>query len=147
MNKDKMKKIIRFRSPEKHYTADACVVWCFDDRFTALLGKLEMLGWKNVDLVKVAGGAKDLASGGPGAEFILDQIDKSVRLHHTKLIALMVHKSCGAYGKLEVKDEKEFLTGELEKAVARVRELVRSKGYEAEVKAFLADFEALYLVK
>ena len=62
-----MKNILPFRSPKEHYVADACVVWCFDNRFSVLLQAFTK-GVKNIDLVKVAGGAKALAGDpSPGA--------------------------------------------------------------------------------
>jgi hypothetical protein len=50
------------------------------------------------DPIKIAGGAKCLASPEPESdrEFVLDQIRKSMRLHETKRVILMVH-SDGAY--------------------------------------------------
>jgi carbonic anhydrase len=103
-----MKRVISFDLQKGHYTADACVVWCFDDRFYKLLkafGKQE--GFKNIDLVKIAGGAKALASAGvessnggsnPDRDFVLGQIKTSMRLHGTKRVMLMVHRDCGGYG-------------------------------------------------
>jgi hypothetical protein len=146
MKTDK-KLIIPFKSPEKHYESDACIIWCFDARFSELYDKLDLLGWKKRDLIKVAGGAKELVSDGPGKDFILDQISKSVRLHRPKIIVLMVHKNCGAYGKLNVADEELFMSNELKKAEAAVSRLLHSISYEAEVKTFYADFNGLYLVK
>ena len=40
------------------------MVWCFDDRFSALLEAYKQKrGFKHIDLVKSAGGAKALAEG------------------------------------------------------------------------------------
>jgi carbonic anhydrase len=100
-----MEKVFSFDSPHEYYTADACVVWCFDDRFYKLLkafGKSK--GAKHIDLVKVAGGAKALGvpTNGPSPDraardFLLAQIKTSIRLHGTKRIILMTHRDCGAY--------------------------------------------------
>ena len=56
----------------------------------------------NSDPIKIAGGAKVLASPEREAdrEFVLDQIRKSMRLHGTRRVILMVHSDCGAYGGL-----------------------------------------------
>ena len=71
-----MEPFVKFDSSKEHYTADACVVWCFDDRFYKLLkafGKQE--GFAHIDLVKVAGGAKALAGdASPDRDFVLNQI-------------------------------------------------------------------------
>ena len=139
-----MKQVIKFKSPKEHYKADACVVWCFDDRFTGLLGELNKFGLENVDLVRVAGGAKDLVTRGSRANFVLDQIDKSIRLHHTPLVILMIHESCGAYGKLSVANEKDFLSSELQKAKKIVASFLSRKGHKIKVKICLADFDGLW---
>jgi carbonic anhydrase len=34
------------------------------------------------------------------SEFVLEQIRKSIRLHGTRRVILMVHSDCGAYGGL-----------------------------------------------
>ena len=97
-----MELLVKFESLKEHYTADACVVWCFDDRFYKLLkafGKQE--GFAHIDLVKIAGGAKALASvesASPDHDFVLNQIKTSARLHGTKRVILMLHRDCGAYG-------------------------------------------------
>src|SRR4030043_2229889 len=95
------KKIIQFKSSINHYCADACIVWCFDDRFTPLLDEfIKERGYKNYDLVKVAGGAKNLAEPDHETErlFILKQIRTSINLHNAKLVVLMCHEDCEAYG-------------------------------------------------
>ncbi len=96
-----MNTILSFQSDKTHYTADACIVWCFDDRFSKLLDEyIKQQNFAHVDLVKVAGGAKDLASpdGEHARAYLLDQIAKSIKLHHTKEIILMMQSDCGAYG-------------------------------------------------
>lgn len=143
-----MQRLLAYKSSQEHYKADACVVWCFDDRFSGLLEEMRRnFKLDRIDQVEVAGGAKELADSGASTEFILDQIGKSIKLHHTPLVVLMIHKECGAYGKLEVPDEAEFLTGELKKAGDRVRQFLKDKGYRAEVKSYLADFDGLWEVK
>jgi len=62
------KPIVKFRTKDGHYHADAAVVWCFDDRFYKLLKKFgKKQGFGHIDLVKVAGGAKALAVHAEGA--------------------------------------------------------------------------------
>lgn len=91
------------RRPGEHYTADAAIVWCFDDGWRNALAKFEKArGYKCVDEIKCAGGAKLLARGSDAlsAAFILNQIKLSLNLHHTKRVVLMTHSDCGAYGGL-----------------------------------------------
>ncbi|MBI4837096.1 MAG: hypothetical protein HY813_01665 [Candidatus Portnoybacteria bacterium] len=115
--------ILLFNSPHGHYTADACIVWCFDDRFSGLLNEfVKTKGYQNCDLIKIAGGAKTLAS--PKLEderlFLLKQIRTSINLHGTKHVILMCHEDCGAYGGKQAfaGDEEEFnqLCGDLKEA-------------------------------
>jgi Putative carbonic anhydrase len=98
-----MRKIFHFDSPREPYACDGAVVWCYDQRFELVLRKLlKRMGVQHPDHIRVAGGAKCLASPEPPAErdFVLDQIGKSVRLHATGRVVLMVHSDCGAYGGL-----------------------------------------------
>ena len=137
--------IVKFESPKGHYEADAVVVWCFDDRFYRLLkafGKQE--GFKNIDLVKVAGGAKALAGDpSPERDFLLNQIKTSARLHGTKRAILMTHRDCGAYG-----GSKQFADAAAEKA-HHERQLAAARAFvEKETglatSAYFADFDGLY---
>jgi carbonic anhydrase len=97
-------KVFHFDAPREKYQCDAAIVWCFDNRFD--LGfrmYLKRAGVIYTDPIKVAGGAKCLASPEHESdrEFVLGQIRKSIRLHRTKRVILMVHSDCGAYGGLE----------------------------------------------
>ena len=112
-----MEKIVPYNSQREHYTADACVVWCFDHRFSDLLGKFSKK-FKNFDLVKIAGGAKALAGdASPDRDFVLNQIKTSIRLHGVKRVVLMLHRDCGAYGGsksfADLDTEKERQIGQL----------------------------------
>src|SRR6266852_4561358 len=98
-----MRKVFHFDSPREKYHCDALVVGCFDNRFeTASRKLLKRIGVVQPDPIKIAGGAKALAS--PDEEFhrqfVLDQIQKSIRLHGTGRVILMLHSDCGAYGGL-----------------------------------------------
>jgi carbonic anhydrase len=141
---------VKFESQKEHYTADACVVWCFDDRFFKLLkafGKQENFG--HIDLVKVAGGAKALAGdASPDRDFVLGQIKASARLHGTKRVILMLHRDCGAYGGsksfVDVDAEKEGLITQLHQAQDFVRKELRDiDGLVVDV--CFADFDGLYM--
>lgn len=128
-----------FKSDKNHYTADACVVWCFDDRFSQLYHEhTKTAGLARVDLVKVAGGAKGLAmpSGDPEHAFVLDQIAKSIKLHHTPKVVLMMHSECGAYGGTS---DETFYTEELKKARASIAQHFPTIA----VQTVFADFDGL----
>ena len=136
-----MKKIISHDTPKEHYGADACVVWCFDDRFSGLLDVFAE-DLDNFDLVKVAGGAKALA-GGPSSDrdFVLGQIRASVRLYGTKKIVLMFHRDCGAYGGskqfTDPSAELTFFADQLTAAKDFLKEEVR----DVPIETYFADFD------
>jgi carbonic anhydrase len=99
-----MRKVFHFDSPRERYHCDASVVACFDNRFDNAKRKfLKRIGVRQPDPIRIAGGAKSLAS--PDHEFhrtfVIDQIQKSIRLHGTERVILMLHSDCGAYGGLE----------------------------------------------
>src|SRR4051794_16049708 len=98
-----MQKVFHFDAPREKYHCDAAIVWCFDNRFELGFRKfLKRIGVVNSDPIKVAGGAKCLASPDHETEreFVLEQIRKSMRLHGTRRVILMLHSDCGAYGGL-----------------------------------------------
>jgi carbonic anhydrase len=139
---------VAFESEKGHYTADACVVWCYDDRFYKLLkafGKQEKFG--HIDLVKVAGGAKALASAEVSStdrDFVLDQIKKSAMLHGTKRVILMLHRDCGGYGGsaqfANADEERDFFADQLQRA----RDFTNGQMPDMRVDAYFADFDGLY---
>ena len=140
-----MEKKIKFQSSTDHYIADACVVWCFDDRFSDLLGKFTKK-MKHFDLVKIAGGAKALAGEpSPEQDFVLSQIKTSVRLHGAKRIALMLHRDCGAYG-----GSKSFSDAATEKdqQISRLfaaKQLLTNEAPGVPVDIYFGDFDGLYV--
>lgn len=141
-----MEPLVKFEVQREHYVADACVVWCFDDRFYKLLkafGKQERFG--HVDLVKIAGGAKSLAGeASPDRDFLLHQIAASVRLHGTKRVILMLHRDCGGYGGSKAfpgpAAEREVLIAQLRQA----RDVVKRQLPELTVDVYFADFDGLH---
>jgi carbonic anhydrase len=148
-----MEPFVKYESQKEHYTADACVVWCFDDRFYKLLkafGKQE--GFVHIDLVKIAGGAKALASmesASPDRDFVLNQIKTSVRLHGTKRVVLMLHRDCGAYGGSKSFADAEAEKAELIKQLHQAQDLVKKELRDVDglvVDICFADFDGLYKV-
>ena len=144
-----MKRILNFRSSTEHYLSDACVVWCFDARFTDLLDELLVAKhWRNIDLIKVAGGAKALSSPENAEErnFILGQIAKSITLHKAARVALMVHAECGAYSKHfdDPKEERLFYESEAKKAGDIIRAFLAKGNLSIEIISLVADFDGLW---
>lgn len=142
-----MEKILSYNSSKEHYAADACIVWCFDDRFSGLLVEfIKNREYKNYDLVKVAGGAKSLASPENEAErlFLLKQIRISINLHDAKRVILMCHEDCGAYGgKKEFENnekEKEKICGDLKEGIHILKNNLPK---EVEVEMIFADFDGI----
>lgn len=113
-----------------HYTADAFVLRCFDNRFWSVFHKfLKAQGLNHIDLESVAGGAKIFSSPEQKGDrgFMLRELDKSLTLHHSKKVMLFTHHDCGAYGgfgKFESDREKEFIfhAEEHRKASAAIHE-------------------------
>ena len=144
-----MKKVFHFDAPRERYQCDAAILWCFDNRFELGFRKfLKRAGVAHSDPIKVAGGAKCLASPESESErtFILEQIRKSMRLHGTKTVILMVHSDCGAYGGLDggfhgdTQAEAVHHERELRAAAAKLVEAIP----ELEVRGYFMDFEGIW---
>ena len=146
-----MKKVFHFDSPREQYECDAAIVSCFDDRFQLAFAKfLKRRGIFRTDYIKIAGGAKCLASpvDPNGREFVLEQIRISMRLHGTKVVVLMVHTDCGAYGGLiggfggDARAEAEHHEGQLRRAAHNLDDAIAG----LEVQAYFVDFEGIWAV-
>jgi carbonic anhydrase len=146
-----MKKLFHFDSPREHYRCDAVIVCCFDHRFQLGFAKfLKRVGIATSDQIKIAGGAKCLASPEreTDSEFVLDQIRKSIRLHGTRLAILMVHSDCGAYGGLaeafggDAGAESKHHEEELRRAAECLRKAIPA----IDVQAYFVDFEGVWAV-
>jgi len=147
-----MNKVFHFDAPREKYHCDAAVVWCFDNRFQLGFSKfLKRLGISNSDPIKVAGGAKCLASPEreTDREFVLEQIRKSIRLHGTDLVILMLHSDCGAYGGLvggfgnNARAEAQHHEDELRRAA----ECLRNAMPGIRIQAYFVDFEGIWAVE
>ncbi|KKQ34718.1 MAG: hypothetical protein US50_C0039G0014 [Candidatus Nomurabacteria bacterium GW2011_GWB1_37_5] len=113
--------IIEHASPKERYQADACIIWCLDNRFHGLLNKfIKLRGYKNCDLVNVTGGAKDLVGNEKRRKnYLFSQIERSISFHGTKKVILMIHSDCAAYEQ-EIKKtstEKLFLISEIVRTI------------------------------
>jgi carbonic anhydrase len=144
-----MKKVFHFEAPREPYECDAAIIWCFDNRFDLGFRKfLRRAGIANADSIKIAGGAKSLAS--PELEsdrqFVLAQIRKSMQLHGTRRVILMLHSDCGAYGGLNggfagnSRAEAEHHQAELCLAAENLRKAIPG----IEILAYFMDFEGVW---
>jgi hypothetical protein len=146
-----MKKVFHFDSPREKYHCDAAIVWCFDNRFELGFRKfLKRVGVVNSDPIKIAGGAKCLASPDHEGErtFVIEQIRKSMRLHETRRAILMVHSDCGAYGGLDgfggdSRAEATHHLAELKLAAENLRRAIP----ELDISAYFVDFEGVWEAK
>lgn len=144
-----MKKLFHFDVPRDKYQCDAAIVWCFDNRFEAGFHKfLKRIGVQHCDPIKIAGGAKNLASPEQESdrEFVLGQIRKSMNLHGTNRVILMVHSDCGAYGGLakgfggDTRAEAVHHKAELAKAA----EVTEQAMPGLKVESYFVDFEGVW---
>lgn len=143
-----MKKVFHFNASRESYHCDAAVIWCFDHRFDLGFRKfLKRLGVVYADPVKVAGGAKLLASPDHESDrdFVIEQIRKSVHLHGTTRVILMTHSDCGAYGGLaafrgDSAAEAGYHQRELTRAAANLKAAIP----EIDVEGYFVDFEGIW---
>jgi hypothetical protein len=144
-----LKKVFHFEAPRERYQCDAAVLWCFDNRFDLGFRKfLKRIGVVNSDPIKIAGGAKSLAS--PEREtdrdFVLEQIRTSIRLHDTTRVILMTHSDCGAYGGLaggfkgDAQAEAAHHQRELALAAKNLLEAIPG----IEVHGYFVDFDGVW---
>lgn len=127
--KKKKKYVFLHKAETEHYKADVFVMRCLDNRFWKTFQRfMRKIGVGDIDPESPAGGAKVFASPEKkhDRDFFLREIEKSIRLHHTKRVMLFTHSDCGAYGGLQRfggDKEKEFAfhVVELKKAKAVVR--------------------------
>jgi carbonic anhydrase len=144
-----MKKVFHFDAPREKYHCDAAILWCFDNRFQLGFQKfLRRIGVMHEDPIKIAGGAKCLASPEQESdrEFVLEQIRKSIRLHGTRRVILMLHSDCGAYGGLaggfrgDAAAEAVHHKRELQSAAAQLKVAIPG----IEVQGYFVDFDGIW---
>ncbi|HKW74425.1 MAG TPA: carbonic anhydrase [Terriglobales bacterium] len=142
-----MRKIFHYESPRERYESDAAVVWCYDHRFDQVFRKLlKRIGIQFPDPVRIAGGAKTLASPARESdrEFVLEQIRLSMELHRTKTVILMLHSDCGAYGGLKAFDKAESEAENHRQEMHRAARYLKDKFPELAIKAYFVDFEGVW---
>jgi len=145
-----VQKVFHFDAPREKYQCDAAIVWCFDNRFELGFRKfLRRIGVVNSDPIKIAGGAKCLASPDHESdrEFVLEQLRKSIRLHGTRRVILMLHSDCGAYGGLagfghNPERERANHRAELQRAADNLSRAIPG----ITVDQYFVDFEGVWTV-
>jgi len=144
-----MKKVFHFDAPREKYHCDAAILWCFDNRFELGFRKfLKRIGVNSSDPIKIAGGAKCMASPEheTDREFVLEQIRKSMRLHGTRRVILMLHSDCGAYGGLtagfggDAAAEAIHHERELQRGATNLRAAISG----IEVQGYFVDFDGIW---
>jgi len=138
-----MEKIVSCSLSPDHYKADACIVWCFDDRFTPALQEfVKSRGFQHYDLIKIAGGAKTMSSPQflADRDFLVRQIRASIALHQAPKVILMNHYDCGAY---QGEKDKEKYIEELQLAKEH---LLRALIDPIEIELLFVDFDAIYSI-
>jgi hypothetical protein len=143
-----MRKVFHFDISNDAYVADAAVVWCFDHRFDLPFRKfLERRGLRRIDAIKLAGGAKALASPDSESErtFVLDQIRKSIALHATSHVILMTHSDCGGYGGLAAfGNDPGFEAEQLSRELARAGDYLGTRIPGVRISTFFVNFEGVW---
>jgi hypothetical protein len=142
-----MRKIFHYESPRERYESDAAVVWCYDHRFDQVFRKLlKRIGIEFPDPVRIAGGAKTLASPARESdrEFVLEQIRLSMELHRTKTVILMLHSDCGAYGGLNAFENAESEAENHRQEMHRAARYLKEKFPQLTIKAFFVDFNGVW---
>jgi hypothetical protein len=136
-----MRKVFHFDSQVEVYTADACVVTCFDARFDQALRKfLKRRGVAWYDQVKIPGSAKVLAAPDQEADrdFALRMIRTSIRLHQPARFILVGHNDCGAYPGAP----PDMVTTDLKRAA----EFLRASEPDRPIELYFADFDGIYQI-
>ena len=134
----KKKYVFEYKAGSGHYQADIFALRCFDNRFWKTFKRfMKFCGVGDIDPESPAGGAKVFASPEYKSDrgFFFREINKSIRLHHTKRIMLFTHTDCGAYGGLKRfggNEEKEFVFHAREHKKARRAVLKKFPNFKVE---------------
>ncbi len=136
-----MEKLFHFDCPREIYTADACVISCFDARFEVAVRKfLKRRGIFLYDQIKIPGAGKSLAAPESEADrdFVLRMVRTSIRLHRPARALLVAHNDCGAY---------EGIAPEVVAAdVLLAAQCLRAHEPSLAVECYFADFDGIYRI-
>jgi len=136
-----VEKVFHFDSPVEVYTADACVITCFDARFDQAIRKfLKRRGIQLFDHVKIPGSAKPWAAADtdPDADFLLRAVRTSMRLHRPRRAVIVAHNDCGAYPGIA----PEVVAADAVCSAA----FLRAAEPTLEVESYFADFDGIYRI-
>ncbi len=135
-------------SPKDRYSTDACIVWCYDNRFRGLFHELcKSRNFQSTDPIFIAGGAKTFISPDrySDRDFVLGQIERSIRLHSAPRVIIMTHEDCGAYGGSESFHDLDAEKRRHESDLKRAQEIVERRfGDSIVVESFFAGFDGLH---
>jgi hypothetical protein len=136
-----MEKVFHFDSPLEVYTADACVITCFDARFDQALRKfLKRRGIAVYDHVKIPGSAKPWAApdADGDADFLLRAVRTSMRLHKPRRLVIVAHNDCGAYPGVA----PDVVAADAARAAA----FLQAAEPSLDVESYFADFDGIYRI-
>jgi carbonic anhydrase len=144
-----LKRILHFKPPTLKYHCDAVVVACFDHRFDRVLRRfLKGIRIVNPDPIVVAGGAKSLASPDHESDrdFLVAQVEKSIRLHGTDRVILLLHSDCGAYGGLHssFKDDQAAEVSHHRDELRRAYAVLKGAFPAVHVECYFVDFAGVW---
>lgn len=108
---------------------------------------MKRIGVEYFDPILVAGGARCLAGDDleSDRQFVLEQLRKSMRLHATNRVILMLHSDCGAYGGLAAFENDPAREAENHRNdLHRALEFLQAEIPELKVQGFFVDFEGVW---
>ncbi len=146
----KIPKKIEIETSPARVEVEACIVWCVDPRFRGAREKfLEVTGFKNPDLLIIAGGARSLAMEDSSEQtFAINQLKKLAAAHHWKRLILTVHTDCAMYGGLkafgsDAAKERKKLLADLKNAKKAARQQLPT---DITIETALLDFSGIHAV-
>jgi hypothetical protein len=141
-------KVLPFASSRDDYESDGgCLFWCIDDRYSKLREELiRSRGFKNIDIIQTAGGAKAFVGEGPASDrmFLLGQAKLSLRLHKAKRVILTLHIDCGGYGGSKAfRNDHDAEFRHHEEALVNAYRFLADELPGIEIELYIADFDGL----
>ena len=127
------------------HTCSSALIRCMDFRLTSAIDKwMEEKGiMDDCDVISVAGISKAIAenSESSDAQFVLNQITLSKRLHNIETLYLVHHTDCGAYGGHtafeDLGREKQAYRDDMKKAT----DIILKNTPDIQIKHVLADIK------
>jgi carbonic anhydrase len=137
-----VEKVFHYDSPLEVYTADACVITCFDARFDLAIRKfLKRRGIAVYDHVKIPGSVKPWAAPDTDADadVLLRAVRTSIRLHKPRRLVIVAHNDCGAYPGVA----PEVVAADASRAAV----FLRTAEPSLDVESYFADFDGIYRIE